>query len=121
VDVWDVRCECVSLRRLGVGISAETKEGMEDWPLKGLDALRGMGLKGLDVRVGEIWLAWPHPVHGHAGFKSLWEMLLVVRPGPYEDPRYFKPEAVSALEKRLLRDMQADRDDDDDDGGGGEI
>jgi hypothetical protein len=61
--------ECVSLRRLGVGISAETKEGMEDWPLKGLDALRGMGLKGLDIRVGEIWLAWPHPVHGMLDLK----------------------------------------------------
>jgi hypothetical protein len=29
--------------------------------------------------------------------------------GPYRDPRYFKREVVSALEKRLLRDMQADK------------
>jgi hypothetical protein len=49
----------------------------------------------------------------------VWEMLLAVQPGPYEDPRYFKPEVVSTLEKRLLQDMQADKDDDD--GGGGEI
>lgn len=77
--------ECVSLRRLGVGISVETKEGIEDWPLMGLNALRGMGLKVLEVRVSDIWLAWPHPVHGHAGFKSVWEMPLVVQPGPYED------------------------------------
>jgi hypothetical protein len=45
----------------------------------------------------------------------------MVQPGPYDDPRYFKLEVVSALEKRLLQDMQADDDDDDDDGGGGEI
>jgi hypothetical protein len=47
------------------------------------------------------------------------EMLLVVQPGPYEDPRYFKPEVVSALEKWPLQDMQANKHDDD--GGGGEI
>jgi len=43
----------------------------------------------------------------------------VVQTGPYEDPRYFKPEVVSALEKWPLQDMQVNKDDDD--GGGGEI
>jgi hypothetical protein len=39
-------------------------------------------------------------------------MPLVVQTGPCEDPRYFKPEVVSALEKRLLQDMQSDKDND---------
>jgi hypothetical protein len=115
-EVYEWACEmlreCVSLKKLGIGISVETKDGMEEGPLKGLDVLSGMGLKDLELRVREIWLAWPHPVYGHAGFESVWEIPLTFQPGQFGcgvDPRYFKPEVVLALEKRLLRDMQSDK------------
>lgn len=74
-----------------------------------------MGLKGLEVRVWEIEYAWPiegHPEWAHSGYMGVWEIPLVIHPGPCRDHRYFKPEVVSTLEKRLLRDMQ---------GGNGEI
>jgi len=47
--------------------------------------------------VGALW------VYGCVGDSA------VIHPGPYRDHRYFKPEVMSALEKRLLRDMQADK------------
>ena len=50
-----------------------------------------------DTCVGALW------VYGCVGDSA------VIHPGPSRDHRYFKLEVVSALEKRLLRDMQADK------------
>jgi hypothetical protein len=47
---------CRSLKRLGVGISGETKKGMENemGPVKGLEGLRGMGLTRVEVKVRQV-------------------------------------------------------------------
>jgi hypothetical protein len=53
-EVYEWACEmlskCVSLRKLGVGISEETKEWMESGSVRGLEALKGMGLEGFGFR-----------------------------------------------------------------------
>lgn len=48
--------ECRSLRSLGIGVSEETRdERMGSGPVKGLEALTGMELKDLEVRVREVF------------------------------------------------------------------
>lgn len=108
-DVWacEMLRQCCSLRKLGVGVSKMTKYRMEEGPLRGLDALRGMWLKGLEVRVRDVRRCVPWEWSGldvvDPGGKNFWDIPLI-RP---EGERYFEPEVVSALEKRLLEDMQA--------------
>jgi hypothetical protein len=50
----DVLKDCRNLKHLGVGVSAETTNGMKG-PVEGLEGLRGMGLSGLEVRVRDVW------------------------------------------------------------------
>lgn len=48
--------ECKDLQKLGVGVSAETKKGMKrGGPVKGLEGLKGMGLRKVDVRVRQVY------------------------------------------------------------------
>jgi hypothetical protein len=104
--------ECISLRKLGIGVCEQTKDGIGEGPVKGLESLRGMGLKNLEVRVREVYYCWPKKCcHGDYS-SSVWDIQLVRQEQPKRfELAYFKPEAVSALEKRLLRDMQADQGD----------
>jgi hypothetical protein len=59
-------------------------------PVKGLDALAGMGLTDLEVRVREVSLLGSH-------WASVWDMQLDDQP---ESVRFFEPEVVSALQKK---------------------
>lgn len=53
--------DCRGLKRLGVGISGETKKGMEKetGPVKGLEGLKGMGLTSVEVRVRQVHVWGP--------------------------------------------------------------
>jgi hypothetical protein len=83
--------QCRSLHRLGIGVSEDTKDGrMGSGPVKGLDALAGMGLTDLEVRVREVSLLGSH-------WASVWDMQLDDQP---ESERFFEPELVSALQKK---------------------
>jgi hypothetical protein len=89
--------ECISLWKSSISVCGTTKEGMEEGPVK-----------GLEVRAREVYFCWPNSCcHGDCS-SSLRDIPLVC----HEQPKgfelsCFKPEAVSALEKRLLQDMQA--------------
>jgi hypothetical protein len=69
--------------------------------VKGLDALTGMGLTDLEVRVIEVSLWGSH-------WASVWDMLLDDQP---ESERFFDLEVVSALEKRLCQNMRSEKGD----------
>jgi hypothetical protein len=97
----------------GIGVCEQAKEGMREGPVKGLESLRGMGLENLEVRVKEVYYCWPKKCcHGDCS-PSVWD----IPPLRQEQPEgfelaYFKPEAVSVLEKRLLRYVQVDQGED---------
>lgn len=94
--------QCRSLHRLGIGVSEDTKdERIGSGPVKGLDALAGMGLTDLEVRVREVSLWGSHWV-------SVWDMQLDDQP---ESERFFEPELVSALQKRLCQNMRSEKGD----------
>jgi hypothetical protein len=53
--------QCRSLQKLGSGVSEDTKDGrMGSGTDEGLDALMGMGLTDLEVRVIEVSLWGSH-------------------------------------------------------------
>lgn len=120
-EIYEWTCgilrECIYLRKLGIGVCEKTKEGMGAGPVKGLESLRGLGLKNLEVRVREVYYCWPKKCrHGDCSF-SVWDIPLVRQEQPEGfELAYFKPEVVSALEKRLLRYVQIDQGDDDEEG-----
>jgi hypothetical protein len=95
--------QCHSLTRLGIGVSAEMTEGMKG-PVKGLEALRGMGLQRLDLKVREVndWGPWAPPVFG-AQDEKVRQILLYAS--------YFKLEQLVGLEKRLWRDITTKKED----------
>jgi len=55
---WAVKLlrDCADLKRLGIGVSEETKKGIRSkkGPVKGLEGLRGMGLRNVEVRVRRV-------------------------------------------------------------------
>jgi hypothetical protein len=94
--------ECRSLRRLGIGVSEETRdERMGSGPLKGLEALTGMGLKDLEVRVREV-SAWGPQWTGVWDISSEFGHELGL-------PRFFTREAVVAFETRLVQNMKSEK------------
>jgi hypothetical protein len=95
--------QCNSLERLGIGVSAETKEGMKG-PVKGLEGLRGMGLQRLDLKVKEVydWGPWALNAFGAQNEEVPRNSLCV---------SYFMPEQLMGLEKRLWRYMTTKKED----------
>jgi hypothetical protein len=107
-EVYEWACEllseCRSLRRLGIGVSEETRdERMGSGPVKGLEALTGMGLKDLEVKVREVFAWGPQ-------WTGVWDM-------PYEFEfghelgltRFYTREAVNAFEMRLVQNMKSEQ------------
>lgn len=95
--------QCSGLQKLGVGVSAETTEGMKG-PVKGLEALRGMGLQRLDLRVREVndWGPWAPNVLGAPNEEVTRNLVYV---------SYFKQEQLAGLEKRLWGYMTTKKED----------
>ena len=105
-EIYEWACEllseCRSLRRLGIGVSEETRdERMGSGPVKGLEALTGMGLKELEVRVREVFAWGPQ-------WTGVWDM-------SYDFghelglTRFFTREAVVAFETRLVQNMKSEK------------
>ena len=95
--------QCNSLERLGIGVSAETTEGMKG-PVKGLEGLRGVGLQRLDLRVKEVqdWGPWVPNAFGAQDGEVIRNSLHV---------SYFMPEQLTGLEKRLSGYMMTRKED----------
>ncbi|KAE9380156.1 hypothetical protein N431DRAFT_552360 [Stipitochalara longipes BDJ] len=105
-QVYEWTCEmligCRSLRKFGVGVSEHTKDHrMGDGPIKGLEALTGLGFRDLEVRVREVSL-WG------SKWRSVWDMQLDDRP---ESFNFFDPSVVKALEEKLCRNMKSEKSD----------
>ena len=95
--------QCNCLERLGIGVSAETTEGMKG-PVKGLEVLRGMGLQRLDLMVKEVheWGPWAQNAFRAQNEEVTQNPLYV---------SYFMQEQLMGLEKRLWGYMTTKKED----------